>query len=439
MPRQVEQVPIHKLKPNPRNARTHSKKQVRQIANSIRRFGFTAPLLADENNIILGGHGRFTAAQDIGLLEVPVIRIFGLRDAEKRALALADNKIAANAGWDRKILAAELGELSSLLLEYDLTIDITGFDTPEIDALHSDILDSGPDPSDHVPPLCEHAASTLGDCWLLGEHRLLCADAQSGAAFKRLMGSDQATMSITDPPYNVKTRSVQGRGKTRHGNFKQAAGEMSPEEFSRFLQTAFAHIARHAIDGSIHYSFMDWRHTAEILSAIKNVFDELKNTIVWVKPTPRQGSFYRSQHEFVFVSKKGEAPHINNFELGQYGRTRSNVWTYPGVNTFRVGHLDDLSLHPTVKPVALVADAMKDCSRRGDIVLDPFIGSGTTILAAERVGRRAYGIEIDPRYVDAAIRRWQHFTKRDAVLRATGETFDEVTLARSAQRARRAK
>ena len=169
----------------------------------------------------------------------------------------------------------------------------------------------------------------------------------------------------------------------------------------------------------------------ELLAAGSAVYSELKNIIVWVKTTPGQGSFYRSQHELIFAFKNGDAPHLNNFELGQRGRNRSNVWTYAGANTFRAGRMDDLAMHPTMKPVALVADAMRDCSRRGDIVLDPFIGSGTTIMAAERVGRRAYGIEIDPRYVDVAVRRWQAYTRRDAVLHGSGQTFEEIAAARS--------
>ena len=184
------------------------------------------------------------------------------------------------------------------------------------------------------------------------------------------------------------------------------------------------------MDGSIHYICNDWRHIDELSAAAKKVYSGFKNLVVWVKTNAGQGTFYRSQHELIFVFKNGEAPHVNNFELGQHGRNRSNVWSYPGVNTFRVGRLDDLSVHPTPKPVAMIADAMRDCSRRGDIVLDPFMGSGSTILAAERVGRRAFGLEIDPLYVDAAIRRWQNFTKRDAILKATGQTFDEVAQAR---------
>jgi DNA modification methylase len=205
---------------------------------------------------------------------------------------------------------------------------------------------------------------------------------------------------------------------------------MSAAEYTDFLKQTLFLCSAHSIDGSIHFVFMDWRHVGELTAAGKAAYDELKNICVWTKTTPGQGTFYRSQHELVFVFKHGQAPHLNNFELGQHGRTRSNVWHYPGVNTFRAGRMDELRMHPTVKPVALVADAMRDCSRRGDIVLDVFAGSGTTIMAADKIGRRAFCMEIDPTYVDVAIERWQRFTKRDAVLEATGETFDDLTTRR---------
>jgi DNA modification methylase len=240
-----------------------------------------------------------------------------------------------------------------------------------------------------------------------------------------------AAMIFTDPPYNLRISSVQGRGRIKHGNFVQASGEMSSDQFTRFLRTSLGLAAKHSKNGSIHYIFIDWRHIGELLSAGSDVYSELKNIVVWAKTNAGQGSFYRSQHEFICVYKSGDAAHINNFELGQHGRNRSNVWTYAGVNTFRAGRLEDLSTHPTVKPVALVADAMRDCSRRGDIVLDPFIGSGTTILAAERVGRRGYGLELNPLYVDAAVRRWQAYTRRDAILKTSGQSFDELATARN--------
>ena len=202
------------------------------------------------------------------------------------------------------------------------------------------------------------------------------------------MGGELAAMVITDPPYNVPITRIQGRGRIKHQDFAQGSGEMSPAQFTRFLCTSLALAAKHSADGAIHFVFMDWRHMRELLAAGSTIYSELKNVVVWAKTNAGQGSFYRSQHELIFVFKSGDGAHQNNVELGRHGRNRSNVWSYPGVNSFRAGRMDDLSVHPTVKPVALVADAMRDCSRRGDIVLDPFMGSRTTILAAERVGRR---------------------------------------------------
>jgi DNA modification methylase len=263
---------------------------------------------------------------------------------------------------------------------------------------------------------------------------LLCADSRQERSLKQLFGSQRAAMIFTDPPYNVRIASVQGRGCIRHREFNLASGEMSPPEFQKFLTETLDLAAKYSEDGSIHFVCMDWRHIDELSAAGKAVYTERKNIVVWRKTNAGQGSFYRSEHEFIFVFKYGTAPHRNNFELGQHSRSRSNVWTYAGVNTFRHGRMEELSLHPTVKPVALVADAIRDCSRRGEIIFDPFMGSGTTILAAERVGRHAYGVEIDPGYVDVAIRRWQEYTKRDAVLSGTRQTFEEVAAARRPKR-----
>jgi DNA modification methylase len=429
-PREVNLASVRKLLRSKHNPRTHSKKQIQQIANCILRFGWTYPILIDESGVIVAGHGRYEAALLLGLREVPVIVIAGLSDAEKRALALADNKIAANAGWDRQLLAEELGDLARLLPECNLDLEITGFEAAEIDGLLGDLVDPELDPADEVPSPKDRPISKIGDLWELGPHRLLCGNAESAENVRRLMDNDSAAMVITDPPYNLRIGKVQGRGRTKHGDFVQASGEMSPARYTEFLQASLSLAANYSVDGAIHFIFIDWRHIAELLAAGAQVYSDLKNVVVWVKTNAGQGSFYRSQHELIFVFKNGDGPHINNFELGQHGRNRSNVWTYAGVNTFRAGRQDDLSAHPTVKPLALVADAMRDCSRRGDIVLDPFIGSGTTIMAAERVGRRAHGLELDPLYVDVAVRRWQAYTKRDATLKGTGQTFDKVAAVR---------
>jgi DNA modification methylase len=435
--REIRSLSPRSLRPANRNARTHSKRQIKQIANAIIRFGWTYPIIVDENQQIICGHGRWEAAKELGLKSIPVLVLRGLSGAEKRALAIADNKVAANAGWDRNLLAAELGELASLLPEFNLDLDITGSEPAEIDALVADFGDSDEEPADELYPIADQAISQSGDCWQLGDHRLMCGDACDKSHVAHLMGRNRAAMVFADPPYNVRIATTLGRGKIKHREFARASGEMSPFEFGEFLGSWMRLAAKFSEDGSIHYICMDWRHLGEMLHAGEEVFGPLQNLVVWNKTNAGQGSFYRSQHELIFVYRNGDAPHLNNIELGRHGRNRSNVWTYAGVNTFRKGRLDELVVHPTVKPIALVADAIKDCSRRGDIVLDPFMGSGTTILAAEKVGRRAYGIELDPLYTDAAVRRWQDFTRRDAILASTGQTFNEVAARRSSEKSRR--
>jgi DNA modification methylase len=425
---QIKWVSPHALKPNPRNARTHSKKQIRQIADSILAFGFVVPLVVDETNTTLLGHGRLAAAIDLDLNEVPVIVLEGLSDVKKRALLLADNKITENAGWDRKRLSIELPELAELLIEEGLDISITGFAPVEIDQIAIDFEEDTSDPADTVESewLAASAVSKPGDIWELGEHRLSCGDARCVDDLDRLMSGEMAAMGFLDPPYNVRVRSVVGRGRIKHAEFAMASGEMSSSEFTAFLEDTLGNAARASRDGAAHFVCMDWAHIRELIQAGSEVYDAMLNLAVWVKSNAGQGSFYRSQHELIGVFRVGEAKHLNNIELGRHGRSRSNVWHYAGVNTFRAGRMDELSAHPTVKPVAMVVDALKDCTRRGDIVLDTFAGAGTTILAAERVGRRAYSLELKPKYVDVAIRRWQTFTRRDAVHADTGQTFEEV-------------
>lgn len=427
---EIRLLPLRDLKRATRNARTHSKKQIKQVGNSILQFGWTYPILVDEDLQIICGHARCEAAKQLGLKEVPILVMRGLTDAEKRALALADNKIAANAGWDRKLLAEELGVLASLLPECNLGLDITGFAPAEIDSLMTDFGDSDQDSAEGRCKLAEQPVSRTGDLWQAGAHRLLCGDACVPSDWAALMGRDRAAMVFADPPYNLRISKTLGRGNIKHREFAVASGEMAPTAFAGFLKTWLRLAIQFSTDGSMHYICMDWRHLGEMHGAGEEVFGPLQNLVIWNKTNAGQGSFYRSQHELIFVYKKGDAPHLNNVELGRHGRNRSNVWTYAGVNTFRQGRLADLTVHPTVKPVALIADAIKDCTRRGDVVLDPFLGSGTTLLAAERVGRRAYGLEIDPLYVDAAIRRWQDVTRRDAILAATGQTFEEVAAER---------
>jgi DNA modification methylase len=422
------------LKPHPKNVRNHPRRQIRRICASIKQFGFTNPALIDENDVILAGHARVLAAVELELDEIPVVVVRGLSETEKRTYVLADNKIAEMAGYDRLGLSLELQDLSILLAKDGLDFSLTGYDPAEQDALAADLTDPERDPDDDVPTVAAKAISRPGDLWLLGNrHRLTCDDSRK-ADYGRLMERGRAAMVFADPPYNVSIPKVVGRGRTKHRDFAMASAEMSPADFTNFLVEGLTPAAEYSADGALHYICIDWRHYGELLNAGNQIYDDLLNVVAWCKTNGGQGSFYRSQHEELFVFRVGPAPHLNNVQLGRYGRNRSNVWTYAGANTFRAGRMADLTAHPTVKPVALVADAMRDCTRRDDIVLDPFMGAGTTILAAERVGRRAYGIEIDPRYVDVAIRRWQTATKADAILDGVGKTFDEIAAGASRSR-----
>jgi DNA modification methylase len=424
-------VPIDQIRPHPRNARIHAKKQIRQIAASVRAVGFAAPVLIDEDNVLIAGHGRLEAAKSLGMSSIPAIVVSGLSEAKKRALRLADNRIAQSAGWDRELLAAELAELPELLVEDDLDISVTGFEPAEIDALHADFEDAS-DPADEIDDSCLDgpAVTQLGDLWQLGKHRLLCGDARNSNDLRRLLDSERAHMAFLDPPYNVAIGNVVGRGAVKHSDFAMAFGEMSRDEFATFLIQTLNAAAKASIDGAVHFACMDWRHIEELLTASRSVYGAMLNLIAWVKTNAGQGSFYRSQHELIGVFRVGATPHLNTIELGRHGRSRSNVWHYAGANTFRASRMSDLRAHPTVKPIAMIADAIKDCTRRNAIVLDTFCGSGTTILAAERVGRRGYGLEIDPGYVDVAVRRWQAFSGRDALHVGSGFTFEEVGLQR---------
>jgi DNA modification methylase len=429
---QVDYRALAALKPHARNPRTHSKRQIRQIADSIKAFGFTNPILVDDAGGVLAGHGRIEAAKLLGIPVVPTIRLASMTEAQKRAYVIADNKLAENAGWDRELLAIEL----QYLVELDLEVDarVTGFETAEIDLLIAALDQEAPDGADQLIDVdrSEPAISRPGDLWAVGDHRLLCGDATMPAAFEQLLGGKRAQMVFVDAPYNVPIEGhVCGLGKVKHQEFAMAAGEMSVAEFVRFLNTVLGHLAAHSADGSIHFVCMDWRHIGEVLAAAKDVYSEFKNLVVWNKTNGGMGSLYRSKHELVFVFKAGTAPHINNVELGRHGRYRTNVWDYAGINTFSEGRQDALAMHPTVKPVALVADAIRDCSRHNGIVLDCFAGSGTTLVAAAKTGRRGYGIELDPHYVDVAIERLEGLPNLKAVHAETGRTFEEIKAIRA--------
>jgi DNA modification methylase len=423
------------LQPHPRNARTHSKHQIHQIEESICVFGFTNPILVDKNNRIIVGHGRWRAAKRLGMTEVPVIVLEDLTDDQIQAYILADNKLAENAGWDKEILAIELQHLMTIEgLDFDVTV--TGFEIPEIDIIIGDSPQAVPEPEVVAEPEDDQrAVSRSGDLWQLGPHRIFCGNSLEDDTYQSLMGTNRAAAVFTDAPYNVRINGhATGNGKIKHCEFVMASGEMTDPEFLNFLVRCITLLVRYSCPQSVHYLCMDWAHIETLLAAGRQHYTQLLNLCVWVKDNGGMGSFYRSQHELVAVFRNGKKPHRNNVQLGKFGRNRTNVWQYPGVQTLSKqgdeGNL--LALHPTVKPVKMVADAILDCTKRGDIVLDAFLGSGTTLMAAERVGRICCGIEIDTLYVDTAIRRWQNYTGGEAVHTATKKTFAQIAAERTA-------
>lgn len=406
-----------------RQLRQHKPKQVTQVAASITEFGFLDPVLVDAGGVIVAGVCRVMAARSLGMVEIPTICVDHLTSAQRRAYTIAANRLAELAGWDDELLRLELGELA--LIDLDFSVELTGFATAEIDTI---LLGPSPadeaDPADALPAANPCAMiSQLGDVFQLGDHRLICGDARDEQTYQMLMAGEKARMVFSDPPYNVKIKGNVCGTDTKHAEFAMASGEMSRGEFVGFLTAVFRQLAAASADGSIHYQCMDWRHMGEMLEAGAAAYTELKNLCVWSKQSGSMGTFYRSQHELVFVFKSGTAPHTNTFGLGETGRYRTNVWSYAGANTFRRGRMADLAAHPTVKPTTLVADAIRDVSHRGDIVLDPFCGSGTTIMAAERTGRRARCVELEPKYVDIAIRRWEELTGKQALHIETGLTL----------------
>ncbi len=397
--------PVGSVVPDPRNARTHPKRQVDQIVASVRTFGFTNPLLVDPAGGIIAGHGRLLAAKAMGLTEVPTIELSDLTPAQMRALRLADNKIALGAGWDLDMLKVELAELT--VIDVDLDLSVTGFSVGEIDV----VMNGAVDPDDEViPPVPGAPRTRPGDIWILGEHRVGCGDGRDLAFLNAVLG-DKARIdaAFLDPPYNVRING-HANARGRHREFAMASGEMTDAAFRSFLAESLGACAAVSRDGAVHFVCMDWRHMADLESVGAKVYGGLLNLCVWNKSNAGMGSLYRSKHELVFVFKVGDAPHFNAVELGRYGRNRTNVWDYASVNSLKGSRREDLALHPTVKPTALVADALQDVTRRGDLVLDIFLGSGTTLVAAERCGRQFRGLDIDPAYVDVAVDRWVAMT-----------------------------
>jgi DNA modification methylase len=426
----VEMLSVAALRPNPKNPRKHSSRQLKRLAALIREVGFINPVIVDETKMILAGHGRVAAARKLGLTEIPVIIFDYLTPAQKRAYLIADNRIAEQAGWDQELLAVELGELIELLPAEGLDVTLTGFEVAEIDLLIANMATSPPAQEDVLPTLPNEVVSRSGDLWQLGKHRLLCGDAREAGNFVRLMDGTSAAAVFCDPPYNLRVSDIGGRGKIQHPEFAFASGEMQPAEYREFLSQTLGNGVRVSADGAVHFACMDWRHIADLIEVGRGIYGAMLNLVVWNKTNSGQGSFYRSQHELIGVFRVGEKSHKNNVQLGRFGRNRSNLWSYAGANTFSPDRMNVLSVHPTVKPVALVADAILDCTARGDVVLDQFAGSGTIVLAAEKTGRVAYAMEYEARYVDVAVRRWESVTKLEATLARDGRTFDEVAASR---------
>ena len=419
---------IDELKLNPRNPRQHKRRHLRQLGKSIEIFGFIVPVLIDSKGNVIAGHGRVLAALMLGLTHVPTITVEHLSEPQAKAFMLADNRLTELSHWNEQLLAEQLRDLS--LQDLDFSLEATGFELAEIDLkIESLSLEEKEDRADIIPAVTGCPVTRAGDLWRLLDHLIVCAGAQEERPYEQLVDTTKASIVFIDPPYNLRIQGhVSGLGAIKHREFVMGSGEMSSQEYEPFLTKVLALLARYSVDGSLHFVCIDWRHLKEMLTAGSSVYTELKNLCVWVKSTPGMGSFYRSAHELILVFKNGRARHRNNIQLGQYGRNRTNVWTYPSINSFgRSGEEGNLlALHPTVKPVRLVVDALLDCSARGDIVLDSFLGSGTSLVAAERTGRKCRGIELDPLYIDVAIRRWQALTGDKAIHVQTGRTFAEL-------------
>jgi DNA modification methylase len=428
---------ILQLKPDPANARQHSKKQIRQIADSIKAFGFNVPILIDADGGVIAGHGRLAAVKQLGWTEVPSILLDHLSEAQKRAFMIADNRLAEVAIWDDRLLAEQLKALASVELSFD--IETIGFDMGEID-LRIESLDTGSQhgkPSEApIPAISGEAVTRAGDLWLLGRHKLICGDARDGNAHRLLLGSQRAAMVFTDPPFNVRIEGhVCGLGKVHHREFVMGSGEMTPAAFVEFLTETLKRTKSSCQPGGLAFVCMDWAHMADLIEAARVAALDMINLCIWTKPNAGMGGLYRSQHELVFVFKLGSGKHRNNVQLGAYGRHRSNVWPYASGPGFgRSGEEGRLSaLHPTVKPIGMVADAILDVTRRDDVVLDCFLGSGTTLMACERTGRRCYGLELDPLYCDVIVRRWQAYTGSQARLCGTGRSIEDVATDRTSR------
>lgn len=427
----VEYVNPESLWISNRRIRKSDRGLVQKWTRNLEKFGVLLPFLVDETNQLLHAEPALSAAIVLKIPQVPVVRVCHLDDEDKRLLRIALDRLGELPEWDEAALAEEFADLIRL----DADVTASGFDMPEVDLL---ILDHLPRPLadalDDVPKVTSGApVSHLGDVWRVGRHLIGCGDARDGEFVESLMGGRKAQAVFTDPPYGIPIAGfVSGSSGPQHADFAMGVGEMSDVEFHQFLADFMSVASSHLSDGAVIFTFMDWRHIDILVGAGKSLDLDLLNICVWSKPNAGMGSMYRSQHEFVAVFKVGKGPAKNNIQLGKFGRNRSNVWEYSSANTFDAEMREALEDHPTPKPVALVADAIRDVSDVGDIVLDPFLGGGTTLVAAHNTRRTCFGVELDPRYVDVSLRRWIKLTGKQPTHSHTGLSFDETAAKRSA-------
>lgn len=403
-----------------------NERQHRQLMASIAKFGFITAIVVKGREVVVG-EARLRAALELGVERVPAVDVGHLNAAEVRQFRIADNRLAELREWDPIALRAEFDEI--IVLEPDLNIEAMGYEIPEFDIALQSPADAI-DPDDGPVPVSETTFSRPGDVWEIDGHAIMCGDARSRTDWRAILGGKSPAVIIADPPWNCPVKShMGGKGAIQHPEFVMASGEMSDAEFLGFQRDWLACACEYSVPGGLLYVASDWRALHATTEAAHSCDLEQINLCVWRK-TPGMGSMYRSAHELFLVLRKSGAQHQNNIRLGAYGRFRSNCWDYPGASSFGIGR-EALAIHPTAKPVALLRDIFLDCTRRGDVVVDPFSGSGSTLIAAQRTGRAARVIELDPRYVDAAVRRYEQVFGRAPRLRSSGLTFKELQAERT--------
>jgi DNA modification methylase len=421
----VQRVPIDAVGPSDAPFRRHPATELNKIRKSFEKFGVVNPLLVTRNGTIVDGEARWQVLKESGASYIEVIVIADRSSAELKTLRLALNRIGEDAKWDSSNIRIALEDIAAERID----LDFTGFDTPEIDhylnldLLQANVEENGSD----IPPVDVRAVSSPGAIWRLGNHSVGCGSATDLAFVSRVLDGRAASVCFVDPPYNIKVDGfITGKGRHRHREFVQGAGEMSTDEYFGLLRDSFLVLKESCSPRALMYACIDWRHVMEMTVAGRACDMPLYTICVWTKTNGGMGGIYRNAHELVCVFRAGTEAPLDNVELGRHGRNRTNVWSYPGMSSFGKEHDKLLGSHPTVKPVTMIADVLRDVTKRGDIVLDTFLGSGSTLMAAQETGRICCGVELDPLYVDVAIRRWQNATGREAVLTETGEPFNDV-------------